>query len=67
MSGVISWSEEGYHRFLVCRGCGSLQEFPDEALCQQEDQITQKIGFRAEHHLTESSGLCKDCSPKWLL
>ncbi len=53
--------EEGCHRFLVCRGCGNLQEFADEALCQQEDQIAQKMGFRAEHHLTESSGLCKDC------
>jgi Fe2+ or Zn2+ uptake regulation protein len=53
--------EEGCHRFLVCRGCGHLQEFADEALCQQEDQIARKLGFQSEHHVTESSGLCKDC------
>jgi Fe2+ or Zn2+ uptake regulation protein len=53
--------EEGCHRFLLCRGCGNLQEFRDEALCNQENQIAQKMGFRAEHHVTESSGLCKDC------
>jgi Fe2+ or Zn2+ uptake regulation protein len=53
--------EEGCHRFLLCRGCGNLQEFHDEALCDQESQIAQKMGFQAEHHVTESSGLCKDC------
>jgi len=56
--------EEGCHRFLVCRGCGNLQEFRDEALCNQESQIAQKMGFQAEHHVTESSGLCKDCRSK---
>jgi Fur family zinc uptake transcriptional regulator len=53
--------EEGCHRFLVCRGCGHLQEFRDEALCDQENRIARKMGFQAEHHVTESSGLCKDC------
>ena len=53
--------EEGCHRFLVCRGCGNLQEFRNEALCNQENQIAQKMGFQAEHHVTESSGLCRDC------
>ncbi len=53
--------EEGCHRFLVCRGCGGLQEFRDEALCRQESEAARKLGFRAEHHVTESSGLCGDC------
>jgi Fe2+ or Zn2+ uptake regulation protein len=56
--------EGGCHRFLVCRGCGNLKEFADEALCQQEDRIAQKLGFKAEHHLTESSGLCQRCRLK---
>lgn len=56
--------EEGCHRFLVCRGCGHLQEFRDEALCRQESQAARKLGFWAEHHVTESSGLCKDCCSK---
>jgi Fe2+ or Zn2+ uptake regulation protein len=53
--------EEGCHRFLVCRGCGNLQEFRNKALCNQENEIAQKMGFQAEHHVTESSGLCRDC------
>ncbi len=53
--------EPGCHRFLVCRGCGTLQEFTDDALCRQESQIAQRLGFQAEHHLTESSGLCQRC------
>lgn len=53
--------EPGCHRFLVCRQCGVLQEFTDEALCYQESQIAQKMGFHSEYHLTESSGLCRHC------
>ncbi len=53
--------EEGCHRFLVCRGCGSLQEFRDEALCRQESEAARRLGFRAEHHVTESPGLCQGC------
>jgi Fur family zinc uptake transcriptional regulator len=51
----------GCHRFLVCRRCGELQEFSDEALCYQESQIARSLGFQPEHHLTESSGLCRRC------
>ena len=53
--------EPGCHRFLVCRECGVLQEFTDEALCHQESQIARRMGFYSEHHLTESSGLCQRC------
>ena len=53
--------EPGCHRFLVCRQCGVLQEFTDEALCYQESQIARRMGFHSEHHLTESSGLCQRC------
>ena len=51
----------GCHRFLLCRRCGVLQEFADEALCYQENQIARRMGFYPEHHLTESSGLCQRC------
>ncbi len=53
--------EPGCHRFLVCRQCGVLQEFTDEALCYQESQIARRMGFHSEYHLTESSGLCHRC------
>jgi len=52
---------EGCHRFMVCRGCGAIQEFADKGLCQEENELTQNLGFHAEYHLAESSGLCSDC------
>ena len=51
----------GCHRFLLCRNCGQLQEFSDEALCRQESSIAQNFGFQAERHMTECFGLCRDC------
>lgn len=53
--------EEGCHRFLVCRECGAIQEFADKALCQKESEVAERLGFQAEHHLTEFSGLCLRC------
>jgi Fe2+ or Zn2+ uptake regulation protein len=57
-------SEEGCHRFVVCRRCGALQEFADEELCRQESKSARKLGFHTECHFSESSGLCADCYGK---
>ena len=53
--------EEGCHHYLVCRRCGVLREFADRALCLQENATAERLGFQAEHHLTEFSGLCVNC------
>ena len=53
--------EEGCHRFMVCRQCGVLQEFVDKALCEEEDEVAQDLGFYAEQHFSEFSGLCAKC------
>jgi Fe2+ or Zn2+ uptake regulation protein len=52
---------EGCHRFMVCRRCGTIQEFTDEGLCQGENELAQNLGFHTEYHLSESSGLCSNC------
>ncbi|MBI2855064.1 MAG: transcriptional repressor [Chloroflexi bacterium] len=51
----------GCHGYLVCRSCGRLQEFSDESLCRKEDELAARLGFHAEHHLSEFSGLCAGC------
>ena len=51
----------GCHRFMVCRHCGGLQEFADKALCEEENEIAQGLGFRAEHHFSEFFGVCSKC------
>jgi len=53
--------KEGCHRFMVCRHCGGLQEFADKALCEEENEIAQDLGFRAEHHFSEFFGVCSKC------
>src|SRR4030042_1636532 len=32
---------EGCHRFMVCQGCGAIQEFADEGLCQKENEFAR--------------------------
>lgn len=51
----------GCHRFMVCQQCGAIQEFADEALCQNENKFARSLGFHTEHHLSEFSGLCSHC------
>ncbi len=53
--------EEGCHRFMVCRQCGALQEFADETLCREENEVAQGLGFHTERHFSEVSGLCSNC------
>lgn len=53
--------DEGCHRFMVCRQCGSLKEFADKALCEEENEIAQDLGFYAEQHFSEFFGLCANC------
>jgi Fe2+ or Zn2+ uptake regulation protein len=53
--------KEGCHRFMVCRHCGGLQEFADKALCEEENEIAQDLGFRAEQHFSEFFGVCSKC------
>jgi Fur family zinc uptake transcriptional regulator len=52
---------EGCHRFLVCQQCGSIREFADKGLCQEENDIARNLGFHTEHHLSEFYGLCSQC------
>ena len=58
--------KEGCHRFMVCQRCGAIQEFADRELCSQESKSTRDLGFHAECHLSESSGLCSDCYARQL-
>jgi Fur family zinc uptake transcriptional regulator len=64
LNGFVKCSlgkEEGCHRFMVCRQCGALKEFADKALCEEENEIAQDLGFRSEQHFSEFSGICSNC------
>ena len=57
----ILGKKEGCHRFMVCRRCGTIQEFADGGLCREESRLAEDFGFHAEYHLSESYGLCASC------
>ena len=64
LNGFVKCSlgkKEGCHRFMVCRQCGALREFADKALCEEENEIAQDLGFRSEQHFSEFSGICSNC------
>jgi len=52
---------EGCHRFVVCRQCGTLREYADKELCEEENALAQEFGFRAEQHFSEFYGVCSKC------
>lgn len=56
--------EYGYpqHDHLICKKCGTLYEFHNEAISKLLDEITREHGFRMEGHRLEVSGLCAPCS-----
>lgn len=53
--------KEGCHRYMICRACGSVAEFSDSSLCRRENAVAEKLGFYAEQHITEFTGLCAKC------
>jgi Fe2+ or Zn2+ uptake regulation protein len=64
LNGFVKCSlgkKEGCHRFMVCRQCGALKEFADKALCEEENEIAQDLGFHSEQHFSEFSGICANC------
>ncbi len=52
---------DGCHRFVVCRECGKLKEYASKALCAEETEFAEALGFRTEQHFSEFSGVCAGC------
>ncbi len=49
------------HDHLVCRQCGNLIEFHNEAINEVLVEIARQRGFRIEGHRLEVQGLCDSC------
>jgi Fur family ferric uptake transcriptional regulator len=50
------------HDHLICKKCGTLFEFHNEAISELLEEIAHQHGFRMEAHRLEVSGLCAPCS-----
>jgi Fe2+ or Zn2+ uptake regulation protein len=53
-----NWQEGHY---LVCQGCGQVQEFPCDGLDRLVEQLGREYRFAVRHHLLQLEGLCAGC------
>ena len=50
-----------HHDHLICRNCEKVIEFFDEEIERLQQQVSQKYGFKLQHHVLNLYGLCKAC------
>jgi Fur family transcriptional regulator, ferric uptake regulator len=50
------------HDHLICKQCGSLTEFTNDAISRTLEDVAAEHGFRMEGHRMEVYGLCQNCS-----
>ena len=56
-----SLPHEVCHHFMLCRGCGKIQEIHCFGLDDIAQDLQSRYGFQAESHLLQISGLCQPC------
>lgn len=50
-----------HHDHIVCNKCGSVEEFYDEVIEEQQEKIAKKFGFKITDHSLYLYGLCAAC------
>ena len=63
-SSVFELTTIDHHDHIVCQTCGSVEEFYDEIIENQQEMIAEKYGFRITDHSMYLYGICKDCQAK---
>ena len=63
-SSVFELTTIDHHDHIVCQKCGSVEEFYDEVIENQQEMIAEKYGFRITDHSMYLYGICKDCQAK---
>mgnify|MGYP006174035969 FL=1 len=63
-SSVFELTTIDHHDHIVCQTCGSVEEFYDEVIENQQEMIAEKYGFRITDHSMYLYGICKDCQAK---
>jgi Fur family ferric uptake transcriptional regulator len=58
---VFELNSDDHHDHIVCTKCGKVDEFYDEVIEQQQDQIAEKLGFEITDHSLYIYGLCPAC------
>ena len=60
-SSVFELTTMEHHDHIVCNKCGSVEEFYDEVIEQQQEKIAEKYGFQITDHSMYLYGLCMNC------
>jgi Fur family ferric uptake transcriptional regulator len=63
-SSVFELDSADHHDHIVCQACGSVEEFFDEVIEEQQEKIAKKYGFKITDHSMYLYGLCKECQTK---
>lgn len=50
-----------HHDHMICTKCGTILEFRDEALEQQQQKVAEAYGFHMLQHKMEIYGICDAC------
>jgi len=54
-------SDKAHHDHLICRVCGSIEEFFDEEIEQRQRDVANKHAFQMDGHQLLIFGTCKAC------
>lgn len=58
---VFEMMAVGHHDHIVCNYCGSVEEFFDDVIEQQQKKIAAKYRFKITDHSMYLYGVCKNC------
>ena len=53
-----------HHDHLVCLKCGGIEEFVDETIEKQQEEIAKKFNFKMTNHIMKITGICSTCQAK---
>jgi Fur family ferric uptake transcriptional regulator len=63
-SSVFELTTIDHHDHIVCQTCGSVEEFFDAVIEDQQEKIAKQYGFRITDHSMYLYGICKECQAK---
>lgn len=61
---VFELTSVEHHDHIVCNSCGSVEEFFDDLIEEQQEIIAKKYGFKITDHSMYLYGICKNCQTK---
>jgi len=53
-----------HHDHLVCLECGGIEEFFDDTIEKQQEEIAKQFNFKMTNHILKITGICKHCQRK---